>query len=50
MTSAILGGGKLFSDVTASSVEPIAEEGNRTYGVQMNSSDFQRVLMIPNEF
>ena len=46
MTSAILGGGKLFSDVTASSVEPIAEEGNRTYGVQMNSSD-QLCVNVP---
>ena len=46
MTSTILGGGKLFSDVTAAAVEPLTETGKRTYGVQMNSSD-QLCVNVP---
>lgn len=46
MTSTILGGGKLFSDVVAASVQSITETGNRTYGIQMNSSD-QLCVNVP---
>jgi hypothetical protein len=47
MTSALKGGGKLFSDIVQSvAANYVSETATRTYGVQFNSSD-QLVVNVP---
>ena len=47
MTSAIIGGGKLFSDINQSvAANAVSEIATRTYGIQFNSSD-QLVVNVP---